>query len=164
MTTNGREVKCWFPNYLRSSPCHEEDPEDWYMGTTSAERKPKRKAKMVCEVLVSRQERKTLLHRLVTKQGNGYIVTTPNAGNHGLTQDKHQYRLAVLTKLGPFWLILVFVDVSRTLHETLQQLWRRRKMAWCWVTFKDLRLIWKGIYKYLERWEKCVTKYGAYME
>ena len=71
---------------------------------------------------------------------------------------------AILTRLGPFRQPLVLIDISRTLHETLQQLRRCRKMAWWLDHFERCTIFWEGIHKLPERWEKYVTSDGPYFE
>ena len=124
------------------------------------------KRKTVCEVLLSRYERKIFLYRIVTGDGKWIYFECPKRRKswvdpgqpltltarpnrfgkkimmypitHSESGQRHHFCTwlgtlvspAILTRLGPFRLLLVFNNVSRPFHKTLQQLRTRREMAW----------------------------------
>ena len=59
---------------------------------------------------------------------------------------------------------LVCIDASRTCWVTLWFVRRCEKMLDVWFAAKGEDFYRRGVHKFPERWEKCVTSYGAYFE
>lgn len=51
-----------------------------------------------------------------------------------------------------------FAEQSFDSYEDVEKLWKE------WFTAKEEDFYWHDIYKLPEKWEKCITNYGAYLD